>query len=437
MKNIILIGKIVLILLSLLLMNCEKQDHLETIETIGVKKFTKITLQELKNKVIHNETFENISNSFDVNLSSTSNQRKESLDNAIVLTDEIVEVQGKTGSDYTFKMITNSKAYEFYNLVVSVNDQGVIIDSKIIKYTPSESWISDPSLPFSGNASLIERNNFLDVDSKYSRGRRCVVGIITEWVCNAGNNHPPDSCPAGGSELIVTLVYGDCPPALDDEMDDTGTPFDTSGSSGGGGSNGGSGAGTNTTPLPPCGFTFDGNYGNDCLGPDEYNLALELNAAGVHDYEFDNSINPDQVPNFNSVEEMLTFFENFVGSQGIDVIQQTTISKFSFEMNSILGTDLRFIVQTNVPTPTIPLDILSVDSSLIGITAFQDWEQDEIYGEYNLGVDEIVLTMTGTYKRGAILNGQGIYISVKYHFIVKYNRLTGVYLGSWISNIEY
>jgi len=218
MKNNILIGKLVLLLVSFSLINCEKESNLETNEVISIKKFKKITLQELNSRVGHDEAFENISSLFDVNRSADLIQRTEALDNAIILTDEIVEVQSDAGLDYTFKMIVDSEESEFYNLVVTVNDQGVITENKFIKYMPSESWIADRSQPFSGNASLVENSNFLADDLTFNRGRRCIVGVSTQWDCNAGNNHPPNSCPYGGSDLIVTLEYGDCPPAFDDEM---------------------------------------------------------------------------------------------------------------------------------------------------------------------------------------------------------------------------
>ncbi len=420
------------ILCCFFLVNCEKDNNLEGIEKVGNKRFKKISLQDMNSRVVHDGNYEAFSRMLDGNKgAASSSQRTVALDNAVILTDEIVVIESDEGSDYTFKVLANSEGNEFYNLVLETNVNGVIIDDKFIKYTPSESWMQDPSQPFSGTVSSSESDTFSVDDINFRLGR-CVTNISYEWSCNAGNEHAPDTCWAGGSDLIVQVTYGACPEGGEEESIDT---PDGDGNASGGGYSGG----TETTPLPPCPLVIGGVYGNDCLDPDEYNLALELNAAGVDDYEIDvnNDIDPNSVPNFSTVDELINYVESFVGQEASNVQQQTTTTSFSFVMNSILGTDLSFTVQKSVPTPTAPLDILSVTSELIGITAFQHWEQDEEFGEYVTGGSVMNITMTGIYKRGAMVNGDGLFITTKYHFSARFNYSTGEYVGASIYNIEY
>jgi hypothetical protein len=243
LKNYLKLG-ILLFGISIFFISCEKDNsHIEA-ETQNADFIHKLSLNDFSSRIVHNNNYDKLQSYFNTNKQSIdilSQNRIEQGDDITVLTDEILLIQ-KNGIDhYTFKILTNTTGNEFYNLIVYVNNNQEIIASKIFEYLPDDSWLEDTSQPYKGYVS-VTNNDIISLDDLFSSriGNDCIVGVTTEWNCNANNNHPPDSCTAGGSDLIINIEYGPC---SDDPNDGNtyiaGDEEVSGGSIGGGGSNGG------------------------------------------------------------------------------------------------------------------------------------------------------------------------------------------------------
>jgi hypothetical protein len=260
-KNYLKLG-VLLFGISCFVISCQKEDDEEVPINIALKKkANRISLKELNAKLSTSNNYNSLSQLFDVNrnLNSQFSNRLDATQEPWLMTDEIVMIEKADRTFYTFRIGTNTNEVEFYNLVVSVAETGEIETMRILEYTPSESWLEDSSLPFSGTVSVQENELFSTSDLNniiLSRSSGlCVTEVTGEWLCNKGENHAPwegTTCTAW--EYIITLTWGPCPEVIDAGDSDGGDlPID-GGNTGGGSGDGGS----NDTNNPP-----DGD--EDCL----------------------------------------------------------------------------------------------------------------------------------------------------------------------------
>ena len=121
--------------------------------------------------------------------------------------------------------MTQVEKNEFYNLVLYVNANQEIYKSHILKYTPSEKWLSDRTQDFSGNVKIIS-NDVFDVKnllpSKTSSSSKaisldtCVDNVVITYECDngveghvAGNPGSP-TCTAADFYYYIDITYVPC-----------------------------------------------------------------------------------------------------------------------------------------------------------------------------------------------------------------------------------
>jgi lysozyme family protein len=154
---------------------------------------------------------------------------------------------------YTFLVVTNNESSNFYNLVVSVDENSNILGSKIMEYIPNDNWINDPSLQFEGQLNIHNNGifNLDDIDSLINLNRSsglCFLGANNTLMCNYNvkghyEGHP-DCNLATDWWVNVELQWGPCPgpddPSFDPLTQTEPIQVPISSPSGGGGVGGGS-----------------------------------------------------------------------------------------------------------------------------------------------------------------------------------------------------
>ncbi|WP_303318303.1 hypothetical protein Q4Q34_10635 [Flavivirga abyssicola] len=192
------------------------------------------------------------------------------------MTDHVTRIEKVVGASYTFQLETNGAGVKFYNLVVDVDNNGNMTKSHIIEYLPSAEWLLDKTQPFSGEARVINNDIFTqeDILSFQGKGVSTARGglcwrVEIEWECNAGNDHAPDTCTAGGSTLIINLRPASCGSgggssgsfSVSAPSHAGYDPTNTGGSGSGGSSGGGNDGGTITTIPDPLNQDGSGTAG--------------------------------------------------------------------------------------------------------------------------------------------------------------------------------
>lgn len=262
-----------LLLLVFSLWNCQEQDNSLIMET-GEKKVQAISFNAFKNEITPNKSFTSISKYFDIHqYSEKIAGDSEFSGNHIILTDKIIKVSKEEGASYTFRLLSPKAGSEFYNLVVEVDDNGNIQKSVMLGYIPSEHWLEETSRPFSGHVKVLH-NAVFSGDDIFNPGdaakTEVCYEVVYEWECNAGNNHEPNTCTAGGSDLVITYFEVSCPYEGSGGGDGVSFPVGEESSSGpgGGGSGGGSDPGADSGMTSP--------VGPDTI-EDDCNIALSIN----------------------------------------------------------------------------------------------------------------------------------------------------------------
>lgn len=267
----------------LLLTSCEKEQVLLEHHSKQEGKVERVSLSSFKSKVLKNDQYENLVKYF---FKNTSHDRMysdlNSDSNITILTNDIIHIQKDGVSYYTFKVITDTSGNEFYNLIVHVNSQGEIIKSEFLKYTPSYSWLTDTSQPFTGYVKLIE-NDFLSVENLFNRDdiEACIIDYSGYWTCSEGfvGHAPSDNCGAESFNWVITIEWGPCHLTIDDgdssssggdTFNNDGFPIDNDPIGIGGGDNPN---GSPTVPENPCEFNDNGT-------------GLTGNNGGCFDMEF-------------------------------------------------------------------------------------------------------------------------------------------------------
>ena len=214
LKNYLKTGTLIF-MLSLSLWNCRQQDDLTPVEIVQEGKIKTISFTDLKNETADTKSFTSISRHFAINqVSKKSLGHSKFSENNIILTDRIIKAEKEEGISYTFRLLKTEEGNEFYNLVVDVDNNGNIQKFVILEYIPSESSLEDTSRPFSGYVS-VQNNTIFSVDDiadaqSLSKADSCYE-VSYEWECNAGNEHAPNTCTAGGSDLVITYFEVSCP----------------------------------------------------------------------------------------------------------------------------------------------------------------------------------------------------------------------------------
>ena len=233
--------------MTLTLLNCEQETVDINTEIQQEKKLSRISFNHFKTLV----NVKSLTKLEEIFSSNNSNKRTTSSD-PTVLMDDIIRVQFEDYATYTFKIVAETEANEFYNLVLHVNNQQEITKSNILKYTPSESWLSDPTQYFSGNVAVMN-NNFFDLSSLTDvlRNDSCITSISTEWTCEFGNAHyqgHPECTDATWWEFYIVIETGSCSGSSNDGGNFD--PFGSNPNNSGGPSGGGSPDGNNINTSP-------------------------------------------------------------------------------------------------------------------------------------------------------------------------------------------
>ena len=196
--------------ISLLLWSCEIEQ--QPIETHGSKIINKISLDDFKNSV-SKKNLDEISKYFQSNILAKKTSRTESSNEFTVLTDNIVMTQKINNTFFTFQLRKEDAGEEFYNLILTVNDQEEITRSEIYEYIPSIPYNSIESSQFVG-AVRTYPNNSIDISTLLNNrnNNRCVVDAVGSWECSFGNEHGPGECNGTSFTYIITLIYGPCSP---------------------------------------------------------------------------------------------------------------------------------------------------------------------------------------------------------------------------------
>ncbi|MGF1554634.1 hypothetical protein [Paucihalobacter sp.] len=247
-------------MLILLNYSCQKDEIFTQNEPNGQKKISRINFEEFKKINTNKDLINAIESHADFNFEKSESDlfnRNEGENQFIILTDDIVMITDSIYNHYTFKVLTESEGYDFYNLTLKTDLEHNTVDNKFLKYTPTEAWFHNPEQPYDGFVELIDSNilNLEQLSSGRSSGI-CVVSLEIVWTCNFGKNHAPGegtSCTEWDWDLDIT--YGSCPETIDAGGSvGGGTGSDGGGDTGGNtGNPGGDGNSTGSTkPTKPC-----------------------------------------------------------------------------------------------------------------------------------------------------------------------------------------
>lgn len=259
---------------SLLLWNCDVMEESTHQEVPQENTMSKISFEEFKSKANLNGRAKNISRFFDVYKSSTkpssNNKINAGFEDATILTDNIIKIKKDNFTTYTFTIITETENNEFYNLVLYVNDKQEIYKSHILKYTPSDKWISDRTQYFSGSVKIIN-NDVFDVknllqsktssSAKTSSFNSCIDRVTITYACSNGveghreGNPGSPYCTAHDFYYYIDITYVSCTTSSDNNSGNidpfSGNNIQTpTGDGGGGSSNDNSGIVTAPNTIP-------------------------------------------------------------------------------------------------------------------------------------------------------------------------------------------
>ena len=199
---------------SLLLWNCDKEEILVKKEEVGNSNFHRISLKEFNRRIEKSKDF----SVFKKILSpKRTYQNKSASKKMVITTDEIVMIVRESKTFYTFKLTNNTDANSFYNLIIIADAEEQILDYYILKYTPEKEWLQDVTNPFKGYISIV--NNVFTIQeietllySKISQKtlENCIYDISTFWKCsndNVGHGPSPRSngCVALSFDFIIEV----------------------------------------------------------------------------------------------------------------------------------------------------------------------------------------------------------------------------------------
>mgnify|MGYP003670810909 CR=1 FL=1 len=263
---------------SLLLWNCEEQKSFNEVQ--NKKIINLISLDDFKNRITE-KNLDNLSKYFKGNSSLNKDYKSETSDEFIILTDNIAFSQKDNKSFFTFQIIKETYGNEFYNLILTVNEQEEVIKSEIYEYIPSAQYNSNTPTKFVGSVRTY-KDDGVNISGliNLKSSDRCIVDSVGYWECSFGNNHEPGNCNGAWFTYNVRNIYGPCPtnPELVDVED-------------GGNSNG---------PFdPPTGGGGSGNDNNDDPNDDTDTTPVNTTTFNLLYFQFIDGLTPEQLTWFN------------------------------------------------------------------------------------------------------------------------------------------
>lgn len=220
---------ILIIGIFLLLLSCERQEDAIPEEVQQEKTMATISFNQFKSKINSNSKLESFSRFFDISKSFKSGNFSKIGTNisseVTISTDDIIMIKKEEFTTYTFTILTPTENFEFYNLVLYANNNQEIYKSYILKYTPSEKWLSDTTQHFSGNVKIVTNDIFdignliqskSSISAKVSANDDCISSVITSYQCSnnvadhrEGSPGYPD-CTATEFYYYITVNYEPC-----------------------------------------------------------------------------------------------------------------------------------------------------------------------------------------------------------------------------------
>ena len=218
----------ILLGLCILLSNCDSMQDATQEEVRQENIMTKISFDEFKSKASLNGKAKSLIGFFDVNKSSLKSgnnfKNAQGFEDATIVTESIIKIKQDDFTTYTFTILTQVEKNEFYNLVLYVNENQEIYKSHILKYTPSEKWLSDRTQDFSGRVKIIS-NDVFDVknllQSKTSSSAKttyldnCIDNVYITYACSnnrTGHREDPraEDCDATEFYYYINITYVPC-----------------------------------------------------------------------------------------------------------------------------------------------------------------------------------------------------------------------------------
>ncbi|PTX60485.1 hypothetical protein C8N46_106129 [Kordia periserrulae] len=226
---------IILIVISISnsFLNCQSDKEI-SFEYQGVSKVRRISLNDFRNHVGEKNYF-SINTYFDITRQKNSNE------NFRILVDNIVMIQKENKTFYTFQIEKQTSENEFYNLVLTVDNQQQVTKSEVLKYVRESSSSNDSY--FEGTVQAVSDFTIHHDDLISQKANNdCIVSAYGVWECsfgNTGDDHAPGMCNGTSSHYTIHVIYEPCPttPELVDVDSGAGNTSDDSGTSGGGATN--------------------------------------------------------------------------------------------------------------------------------------------------------------------------------------------------------
>jgi hypothetical protein len=267
----------------------------------------------------------------------------------LIITDSIY-------NHYTFKILMQSEGYDFYNLTLKTDLQHNTVDTKFLKYKPTEAWFHNPAQPYDGTVELID-SNILNLD-QLLLGRSsgvCVVSLEVVWTCNLGNNHAPGegtSCTSWEWDLDIT--YGSCPETIDaGDSTPGGTTSNDGGDNTGGNTvnpSGDSNSTGSTKPTKPCigpttGFS-DGISGCNTTFSDPNNCDQLMNLIETPEIISPTFVSPKKA--IINLKTALNTFNPSALEQGFALSHDSSLNSRASSVPSFSSNKIRYPNHANI-----------------------------------------------------------------------------------------
>ncbi len=169
--------------------------------------------------------------------------------------------------------------------------------------------------------------------------------------------------------------------------------------------------------------------GTNTIEPDALAFALELIDLAMQNnatFSFDNTIDPNNALNFDSVEDFQNFLEN-ISREGFDFELEDDLqtnqktAKVKLALTGIFG-GINFNIKQNI-TPTY--SVANVTSTAYGFTLAFSWDQKDYNVEINNIANTATVTINGDIHYNVFIDGLGTVWSSEIEIKVVLNTTTG------------
>jgi len=181
------------------------------------------------------------------------------------------------------------------------------------------------------------------------------------------------------------------------------------------------------------------NYLLDIEADEEFvkeliDLAIENNAT----FNFDNTIDPANSLNFDTVQELQNYLNNFNNSVAINLETEdngnnTKTSRFKFDLGMFAY--LNVSVRQKLQAPSQVYSVENISSSISGLTLAMEWEQNDD-DDLNVSGNIATVTFTGTLSINCFVDGIGVFFSDNVTIICSFNTTTGTLISSQLIGLE-